>query len=87
MIAADLVPRENIEGWLKYLRNEYPTIAFKCSTQEQKKHLSHSTMSTNVAPSNILESSECLGSDILLQLLKNYSRYSYKVGEQHNNLF
>lgn len=30
---ADLVPKENVEAWLKYLRNEFPTIAFKCSTQ------------------------------------------------------
>merc|ERR1712013_245898 len=30
---ADLVPRENLQAWVKYLRNEYPTIAFKASTQ------------------------------------------------------
>ena len=31
----DLVPREVVEGWLKYLRNFYPTIAFKANTQVQ----------------------------------------------------
>ncbi len=29
----DLVPREVVEKWLVYLRNEFPTIAFKASTQ------------------------------------------------------
>ncbi len=31
----DLVPREVVEAWLKYLRNEFPTVAFKASTQVQ----------------------------------------------------
>lgn len=29
----DLVPREVVEAWLKHLRNEFPTVAFKASTQ------------------------------------------------------
>lgn len=32
---ADLVPKENLESWIKYLRAELPTIAFKSSTQNQ----------------------------------------------------
>ncbi|KAJ8559357.1 hypothetical protein K7X08_003415 [Anisodus acutangulus] len=35
----DLVPMEAAEKWLKYLREELPTVAFKCSTQEQKSNL------------------------------------------------
>ncbi|KAL0284219.1 UNVERIFIED_CONTAM: Guanine nucleotide-binding protein-like NSN1 [Sesamum angustifolium] len=35
----DLVPREAVEKWLKYLREELPTVAFKCSTQEQRSNL------------------------------------------------
>ncbi|KAH7669367.1 P-loop containing nucleoside triphosphate hydrolase protein [Dioscorea alata] len=35
----DLVPREALEKWLNYLREELPTVAFKCSTQEQRSHL------------------------------------------------
>jgi nuclear GTP-binding protein len=31
----DLVPRENVEQWLKFLREELPTVAFKCSTSKQ----------------------------------------------------
>ena len=36
---ADLVPRENVEAWLKYLKNEFPVIAFKASTQSQNENL------------------------------------------------
>ena len=35
----DLVPREVAEAWLKYLREELPTVAFKCSTQRQADNL------------------------------------------------
>lgn len=35
----DLVPKENVQKWLKYLRNQYPTVAFKSSTQNQNEKL------------------------------------------------
>lgn len=35
----DLVPRENVEQWLKLLREEHPAIAFRSSTQQQQKNL------------------------------------------------
>jgi nuclear GTP-binding protein len=35
----DLVPKENVQAWLKYLRNQYPTVAFKSSTQNQNEKL------------------------------------------------
>ncbi|KAF9154087.1 Guanine nucleotide-binding protein-like 3 [Actinomortierella ambigua] len=70
----DLVPRENVENWLKYLRNEYPTIAFKASTQSQRTNLGQSNISTQLATDDMLNSSECLGADQLVKLLKNYSR-------------
>ena len=38
-LSVDLVPKENVEKWLKYLRNEFPTVAFKASTQTQQEHL------------------------------------------------
>jgi nuclear GTP-binding protein len=68
------VPRENVERWLKYLRNEYPAIAFKASTQSQRSHLGQSSVETGLATENLLNSSECLGADTLVRLLKNYSR-------------
>jgi nuclear GTP-binding protein len=31
----NLVPKENVESWLKYLRRSWPTLPFNCSTQDQ----------------------------------------------------
>lgn len=72
----DLVPREVVESWLKYLRNEFPAVAFKASTQSQRRHLGHSTLSANVASESALSTSECVGAEALVGLLKNYSRNS-----------
>eukprot|EP00056_Hartaetosiga_gracilis_P000860 m.40923 g.40923 ORF g.40923 m.40923 type:complete len:486 (+) comp10389_c1_seq1:150-1607(+) len=49
----DLVPRSVTAEWLKYFRHEYPTIAFKASTQSQRKNLSQGpslAASQGVAP-------------------------------------
>eukprot|EP00897_Mesotaenium_endlicherianum_P007562 jgi/Mesen1/6834/ME000351S05950 len=63
------------EKWLKYLREELPTVAFKCSTQAQKAHLGQRAMPASLAASSdALKSSESLGAETLLQLLKNYAR-------------
>lgn len=35
----DLVPRDIVEKWLMYLRSEFPAVAFKASTQNQKQKL------------------------------------------------
>ncbi|KAG8370876.1 hypothetical protein BUALT_Bualt13G0028900 [Buddleja alternifolia] len=73
----DLVPREAVEKWLKYLREELPTVAFKCSTQEQKSNLGwKSAPKAGKAgkTSNLLQTSDCLGAETLIKLLKNYSR-------------
>ncbi|XP_075642397.1 guanine nucleotide-binding protein-like NSN1 [Castanea sativa] len=70
----DLVPREAVEKWLKYLREELPAVAFKCSTQEQRSNLGWKSSSKAAKPSNLLQTSDCLGADTLIKLLKNYSR-------------
>ncbi|CAI9107458.1 OLC1v1006811C2 [Oldenlandia corymbosa var. corymbosa] len=70
----DLVPKEAAEKWLKYLREELPTVAFKCSTQEQKSNLGWKSSSKAGKTSNLLQTSDCLGAETLLKLLKNYSR-------------
>ncbi|XP_078683797.1 guanine nucleotide-binding protein-like 3 homolog [Branchiostoma floridae x Branchiostoma belcheri] len=70
----DLVPREMVEKWLKYLRNEFPTVAFKASTQSQTHNLSQSKVPVNLANKDLLTSSRCLGADSLMQLLNNYCR-------------
>lgn len=68
----DLVPREVVEEWLKHFREELPSVAFKCSTQKQSANLGRKQLSS--AADAALKGSECLGADILLQLLKNYAR-------------
>ncbi|CEG64123.1 hypothetical protein RMATCC62417_01157 [Rhizopus microsporus] len=70
----DLVPKENADQWLKYLRNEYPAVAFKASTQHQRDKLKQSNVSTSAASESLLNTSECLGADDLIRLLKNYCR-------------
>ncbi|KAM7264766.1 hypothetical protein ACFE04_002449 [Oxalis oulophora] len=72
----DLVPREIAEKWLKYLREEIPAVAFKCSTQEQRSNLGWKSSKSAKASksSNLLSTSDCLGAETLIKLLKNYSR-------------
>ncbi len=71
---ADLVPREVAEAWLAYLREELPTVAFKCSTQKQAARLGQRRLPAAAAAERALGGSECLGAETLLQLLKNYAR-------------
>eukprot|EP00795_Rhopilema_esculentum_P002130 gene2131-17718_t len=70
----DLVPKDNVEKWLKYLRNELPTVAFKASTQSQKQKLGQSKVSVQVASKDTLSSTGCVGAKTLLKLLGNYCR-------------
>lgn len=75
----DLVPREAVEKWLTYLREELPAVAFKCSTQEQRSNLGwKSSKASKTKTSNLLQRSDCLGAETLIKLLKNYSR-SYEI--------
>ncbi|KXS17794.1 P-loop containing nucleoside triphosphate hydrolase protein [Gonapodya prolifera JEL478] len=65
----DLVPKEVVDKWLKYLRRDFPTIAFKSSVQQQRNNLART--GKGAAPGSGSGSA-----DTLLQLLKNYSRNS-----------
>lgn len=38
-LVTDLVSKDIVEKWIRYLRNEFPTVAFKASTQQQTKNL------------------------------------------------
>ena len=82
----DLVPREAAEKWLKYLREELPTVAFKCSTQEQKSNLGWKSAKAAKKTNNLLQTSDCLGAETLLKLLKNYSR-SHEVSFNNISMF
>ncbi|XP_036388281.1 guanine nucleotide-binding protein-like 3-like protein [Megalops cyprinoides] len=70
----DLVSKEIVEKWIKYLRNEFPTVAFKASTQQQNRNLKRSSVPVAQASSELLGSSACVGADLLMKLLGNYCR-------------
>ncbi|XP_028410839.1 guanine nucleotide-binding protein-like 3 homolog [Dendronephthya gigantea] len=70
----DLVPTSIVDKWLKHLRNEFPTIAFKASTQTQKQHLAQSKVPTSLASDGLLSTSQCMGAGTLMKLLGNYCR-------------
>ena len=81
---ADLVPRENLQAWVKYLRNEYPTIAFKASTQNTAR-LGQAKVDLKSTDA-VIHTSKCVGADTLMALLGNYCRNkeiktSIRVGE------
>ncbi|XP_060078214.1 guanine nucleotide-binding protein-like 3 homolog, partial [Ylistrum balloti] len=69
-----LVPRENVEAWLTHLRNEFPTVAFKASTQTQADNLSQKKVTLATVSEDVLKSSHCIGAEILMKLLGNYCR-------------
>ncbi|KAG9353503.1 hypothetical protein JZ751_018155 [Albula glossodonta] len=70
----DLVSKEIVEKWIKYLRNEFPTVAFKASTQQQNRNLKRSNVPVTQATSELLASSACVGAELLMKLLGNYCR-------------
>lgn len=40
----DLIPRTNLEKWLKYLKQSVPAVPFKASTQSQSNQLGRRKM-------------------------------------------
>lgn len=74
----DLVPKSVVEEWAVHLKNELPTVLFKSSTSSSKGSksgkLRHSNVDPAHAPRGLLESSQCIGADLLMHMLKNYSR-------------
>lgn len=75
----DLVPKSNVEAWLKYLGHDFPTLAFKASTQSQRNNLSQGAKAVNYSKTSssidaITGGSEAIGAGALVELIKNYSR-------------
>ena len=68
----DLVPREVVEKWLTYLRNDFPTIPFKASTQTQATKLSQH--SADAIGGKASSGSVCYGATSLLSMLGNFCR-------------
>lgn len=69
---ADLVPRENLDQWLKYLRSSLPAVAFKASTQVQAKRLGRRKLGKKTE--SMIQGGTCFGAELLLSLLANYCR-------------
>jgi len=73
----DLVPPAVVQAWLRYLRQSFPAVAFKASTQQQKSNLAAAggaKVNRAVRSGEVLTGSGAAGADILMQLIKNYSR-------------
>lgn len=68
---ADLVTRENLDKWLKYLRRSVPAIPFKSSTQTQGKRLGRRKLQKGQQAHS---GSICMGAEGLTSLLANYTR-------------
>ena len=77
----DLVPLEVCNKWKRILSNEYPTIPFKANLQQQRRNLSSGKVfsksfeTRKELVNEITQSTKAVGTDKLLELLKNYSRY------------
>lgn len=70
---ADLVPRENLNNWVKYFRRQGPVTVFKASTQDQANRFGrrkfHQTSSEKA-----MQGSVCVGAELLMSMLGNYCR-------------
>ncbi|XP_071369113.1 guanine nucleotide-binding protein-like 3 [Centroberyx affinis] len=83
----DLVPKENVEKWIRCLQREFPVVAFKASTQIQDKTVQEKK-SRIVSSNAVLDKSRgafCFGNSCLSELLASYaantqSEGSLKVG-------
>ncbi len=71
---ADLVPRDVLAGWLKYLRRTHPAIPFKCNTQNQKGNLGQAVGKVSSQQESALKTNQAIGAEELIGLLKNYAR-------------
>lgn len=74
---ADLIPRENLDQWLAYLRASLPAVAFKSSTQSQAHRLGRRKLGKKTE--TMIQSNTCFGAELLLSLLGNYCRNSNNV--------
>ena len=83
---ADLVPKENLEKWLKFLRRELPAIAFKASTQTQGSKLGHSSVTVKKSSDEQLQTSKCVGAGVLTALLANYCRNKVNIKNKHKGV-
>lgn len=70
---ADLVPRENLNNWIKYFRRSLPVTAFKASTQDQASKLGRRKL-RDMKSEKAMQGSVCIGAELLMSMLANYCR-------------
>lgn len=68
---SDLVPKEILNKWLKYLRKTAAAIPFKASTQNQSRKLAQRKLPKS---DKGMQVSACVGAELLISLLANYCR-------------
>ncbi|NXR52617.1 GNL3 protein, partial [Hippolais icterina] len=73
----DLVPKDNIEKWLNYLKKEFPTVAFKSATMMKDKTMEQVTKRR--ARVDFSETSQYFGSKCLLKRLQEYGKTQDKA--------
>ncbi|XP_065498596.1 guanine nucleotide-binding protein-like 3 [Caloenas nicobarica] len=74
----DLVPKENLEKWLNYLKKEFPTVAFKSATL-MKDRTMQEQVTKRRARVDLSRTTECLGSKSLVKLLQEYGKTQNKA--------
>ncbi|KFQ75229.1 Guanine nucleotide-binding protein-like 3, partial [Phoenicopterus ruber ruber] len=71
----DLVPKENLEKWLNYLKKEFPTVAFKSATLMKDRTM----VTKRRARVDLSRTTECFGSKCLLKLLQDHGKSQNKA--------
>uniref|UniRef100_A0A8D2DGM6 Guanine nucleotide-binding protein-like 3 n=1 Tax=Sciurus vulgaris TaxID=55149 RepID=A0A8D2DGM6_SCIVU len=66
---SDLIPKENLESWLNYLKKELPTVVFKASTYLKDKGKITKVKKKKAVP---LKSKVCFGKECLWKLLGGF---------------
>ncbi|NXS06566.1 GNL3 protein, partial [Neodrepanis coruscans] len=73
----DLVPKDNLEKWLKYLNKEFPTVAFKSATLMRDKTMEQVTKRRPRV--DLAKTSQSFGSKCLLKLLQEHGKTQNKA--------
>lgn len=71
----DLIPKENLERWIKYLQNEFPVVVFKASTHIKDRTVQDKKdrkMAFSNAP-DFSRAATCFGRACLSELLSSYA--------------
>ncbi|KFO83214.1 Guanine nucleotide-binding protein-like 3, partial [Buceros rhinoceros silvestris] len=66
----DLVPKENLEKWLDYLKKEFPTVAFKSATLMKDRTM----VPRRRRRIDLSRTTQCFGSKCLLKLLQEHGK-------------